>query len=71
MISDANNQKYAGEGGVEGMHILVPVLSVIAAVVSLLFGCTWCYNHKSCKVSLSSLIFILSMTFNMLQFHRY
>ncbi|CAH2106683.1 unnamed protein product [Euphydryas editha] len=33
------------------LYTSLPALALVLTVAGLLFGCTWCYRHKDCKVS--------------------
>ncbi|KPJ02624.1 hypothetical protein RR46_09827 [Papilio xuthus] len=33
----------------QGLYTL-PVLALVVTALGLLFGCTWCYRHKDCKM---------------------
>ncbi|XP_068632175.1 uncharacterized protein [Battus philenor] len=37
----------------QGLYIL-PALALVVTAVGLLFGCTWCYKHKDCKLFVAS-----------------
>ncbi|XP_052759530.1 uncharacterized protein LOC113513209 isoform X3 [Galleria mellonella] len=41
-----------GSGG--GVYAAVPALALMLTAVGLLFGCTWCYRHKDCKLFAAS-----------------
>ncbi|XP_063362040.1 uncharacterized protein LOC134651001 isoform X2 [Cydia amplana] len=36
------------------LYAAVPALALIVTAVGLLFGCTWCYRHKDCKLFTAS-----------------
>ncbi|CAF4900666.1 unnamed protein product [Pieris macdunnoughi] len=47
---ESHSEEYVGWGSEGGLYTL-PALALVLTAVGLLFGCTWCYQHKDCKVS--------------------
>ncbi|XP_045520955.1 uncharacterized protein LOC123712064 isoform X1 [Pieris brassicae] len=45
---ESHNEEYVGWGSEGGLYTL-PALALVLTAVGLLFGCTWCYQHKDCK----------------------
>ncbi|XP_075973219.1 uncharacterized protein LOC142974654 isoform X2 [Anticarsia gemmatalis] len=43
-----------GWGSEGGAYAAVPALALVLTAVGLLFGCTWCYRHKDCKLFTAS-----------------
>ncbi|CAH3997759.1 unnamed protein product [Pieris brassicae] len=46
---ESHNEEYVGWGSEGGLYTL-PALALVLTAVGLLFGCTWCYQHKDCKI---------------------
>nr|AGC92713.1 hypothetical protein [Heliconius erato] len=44
------------------LYAALPALALVLAAVGFLFGCTWCYRHKDCKVKKLVIINMLSIT---------
>lgn len=38
------------EWGSQSLFLAVSALALVCTAVGLLFGCTWCYRHKDCKL---------------------
>lgn len=43
------------------LYAALPALVLVLAGVGFLFGCTWCYRHKDCKVKKLFVINMLSI----------
>ncbi|CAK1546985.1 unnamed protein product [Leptosia nina] len=50
---ESDGQEYWGWGS-EGSLYMLPALALVLTAVGLLFGCTWCYQHKDCKIFTAS-----------------
>ncbi|KAJ0177022.1 hypothetical protein K1T71_007031 [Dendrolimus kikuchii] len=48
------NAPVLGWGGESGVYAALPALVLVITAVGLLFGCTWCYRHKDCKLFTAS-----------------
>ncbi|XP_045487856.1 uncharacterized protein LOC110992513 isoform X2 [Pieris rapae] len=46
---ESHSEEYVGLGSEGGLYTL-PALALVLTAVGLLFGCTWCYQHKDCKI---------------------
>ncbi|KAG6454768.1 uncharacterized protein LOC115446474 isoform X2 [Manduca sexta] len=51
---DASGQASEGWSPDGGLYAMVPALALVLTAVGLLFGCTWCYRHKDCKLFTAS-----------------
>lgn len=51
---DPNAPPLVGWGGDSGLYAALPALVLVITAVGLMFGCTWCYRHKDCKLFTAS-----------------
>ncbi|XP_023943222.2 uncharacterized protein LOC112049523 isoform X2 [Bicyclus anynana] len=51
---DANGSVLEAWSTETGLYAVLPALALVLTAVGLLFGCTWCYRHKDCKLFTAS-----------------